>query len=270
VNVAPLYRFFLADAQAAARVGDTGRMLECIGMALDFAPESQRERVLLTAAELAPPASWSGVQAVAVPGVPLVVQVAEPAAPAPFPRITWEPRPSERRPALEPGAGRLAASSKRRRAKVLVWLLATSCALGGGAVYLQARGGNAPLLGDPMARAVRAVASGDARGALSILKPFGPDATAAVWLARASAHEALGDTAAVVRALSAAATADVDGGSAALDAGDQLLRLGRVREAADAYLYAVTPARTAEEVERIAFAQEQAGYPERAQRVRQR
>jgi hypothetical protein len=273
VNVAPLYRIFLADAQAAARVGDTGRMLECIGLALDFAAESQRERVLLAAAELVPPAAWSGGRSAAVPVIPLVVKLAVPAA-APE-RITWEPRPAEtvlpRMPVESLGGSASGASLRRRSpAKARVWLLACACALGVGVAYVGAGGGNAPRLGDPVARAARAIASGDAEGALSVLAPLGSDVSAAVWLARASAHEALMDTAAAVRALSAAAANDGDGGSAALDAGDRLLRLGRVREAADAYLYAVTPARTPAELDRIAFAQEQAGYPERAGRVRRR
>lgn len=66
-------------------------------------------------------------------------------------------------------------------------------------------------------------------------------------------------TAAAIRALSAAATRDSEVGAAALEAGDRLVRLGAVRQAADAYLYAVTPARSTEEVERIARTQERAG-----------
>ena len=63
---------------------------------------------------------------------------------------------------------------------------------------------------------------------------------------------------------------DVDGGRWALEAGDRLGRLGAVPQAADAYLYAVTPSRTDAELDRIARMQERAGHTDRARRVRQR
>lgn len=54
--------------------------LECFGIALDFAPESQRERVLLAAAELVPPTAGAIAPGACVPRAapahPLVVQCA--------------------------------------------------------------------------------------------------------------------------------------------------------------------------------------------------
>ena len=281
---APLYRFFLADAQAAARAGDAGRMLECIGLALDFVPESQRERVLLAAAELAPPAAATPVLSRVAGGPaggfspPLVVQIAAGAvAQRPMARLAWEDRvtcPPDAvqfvaAPMLPHGSGHTPRPS--RAGVVLAGLLAMAVALGvGGAAGWLPGTDTAPLLGDPVERAASAVAAGDPQVALELLEPLGPDAPAAAWLVRASAHVAMSDTSAAVQALAAAAMHDSEGGAAALEAGDRLIHLGAVREAADAYLYAVTPKRSIEEIERIARTQERAGYPERARRVRQR
>lgn len=281
---APLYRFFLADAQAAARAGDAGRMLECIGLALDFVPESQRERVLLAAAELAPPAAAtpapSRVSGGPAGGVspPLVVQIAAGAvAQRPMARLAWEDRVTRPADAVQfgptptPPHGSGHAPRRPRAGLALAGLLAVAAAVGaGGAAGWLPGTATAPLLGDPVERAASAVAAGDPQVALMLLEPLGPDASAAAWLVRASAHVALSDTSAAVQALAAAAMHDSEGGAAALEAGDRLFRLGAVRQAADAYLYAVTPDRSTHEIERIARTQEQAGYPDRAQRVRQR
>jgi hypothetical protein len=276
---APLYRFFLADAQAAARAGDAGRMLECIGLALDFVPESQRERVLLAANELAPPAAATALPRVAGAPAggfspPLVVQIAAGAvAQRPMARLAWEDRV-----ARPPDAVQLAvtpslphdsehAPHRSRAGLVLAGLLAVVVAVGGAAGWLPGAD-TAALLGDPVERAASAVAAGDPQAALKLLEPLGPDAPATAWLVRASAHVAMSDTSAAVQALAAAAMHDSEGGAAALEAGDRLFRLGAVRQAADAYLYAVTPDRSTEEIDRIARTQERAGYPERARRVR--
>lgn len=281
---APLYRFFLADAQAAARAGDAGRMLECIGLALDFVPESQRERVLLAAAELAPPAAATPAPSRVAGGPaggfspPLVVQIAAGAvAQRPMARLAWEDRVARPADAVQfvptptPPHGSEHAPRRSRAGVVLAGLLAVAVALGvGGAAGWIPGTATAPLLGDPIERAASAVAAGDPQVALELLEPLGPDAPAAAWLVRASAHVAMSDTAAAVQALAAAAMHDSEGGAAALEAGDRLLRLGAVREAADAYLYAVTPDLSTGEIERIARTQERAGYPERARRVRQR
>jgi hypothetical protein len=276
---APLFRFFLADAQAAARAGDSARVQECIGLALDFVPESQRERVLLAAADLAPPPAW----AAAVPGVAvagprdadIVVQVAPGAVNRPVARISWEHRAPSASPAgvyapVPPPAPEQVAPRRRAGRRVVLVGLAV-LAIGGGALVRWGPGpATAVVLGDPLSRAGGTLESGDPRGALALLDGLGDGAPASVWLVRGAAYEALADTGAAIRALGVAATRDAEGGAAALQAGDRLLGLGAVREAADAYLYAATPARTPSEVERIARAQERAGYPERARRVRQR
>lgn len=276
---APLYRFFLADAQAAARSGDTERVLECLGLALDFARDSQRERVLLAAAELVPPAVGAGGfpgaagPRNAAPAQPLVVQLApEGAGARPQGRIAWEERmprdtpvPAYLPPAEPVAALARGSPSRRLCGVVLVALAAAALRLGWIPV-----GAVEALRGDPSERATRALAAGDPGGALRLLEHLGADAPASVWLLRASAYEVLADTPAAVAALAAAASRDVDGGRGALEAGDRLGRLGAVPQAADAYLYAVTPLRTHAELERIARMQESAGHPERARRVRRR
>ena len=282
---APLYRFFLADAQAASRAGDTERVLECLGLALDFAPESQRERVLLAAAELVPPAVGAGVPGAggpgsAAPAQPLVVQLASAASAArPQGRIAWEDRVAPPAPREEywmppaPLATRAASprSTARglRRLAVAAGVLAalTAAALRFG--WVPAGTADA-LRADPIERAALALEAGNAGVALQLLAPLGEEAPAPAWLVRAAAHEALADTPAAVAALGAAAARDADGGRWALEAGDRLGRLGAVSQAADAYLYAVTPSRTSAELERIARMQERAGHADRARRVRQR
>ena len=280
---APLYRFFLADAQAAARAGETERVMECLGLALDFAPESQRERVLLAAAELVPPAAVGAGAASprsAAPAQSVVVQLA-PAASAPRPqgRIAWEervappaPREEYRMPsaplATRAAAPRSAARGLRRLA-VAAGVLAALTAAGLRFGWVPAGAADA-LRGDPVERATLALEAGDAGVALQLLDPLGEEAPARAWLLRAAAYEALADTSAAVAALGTAAARDVDGGRWALEAGDRLGRLGAVPQAADAYLYAVTPSRTDAELDRIARMQERAGHVDRARRVRQR
>jgi hypothetical protein len=283
---APLYRFFLADAQAAARAGETGHALECLGLALDFVPESQRERVLLAAAELAPPIS-SGVGAAGAGPArgsglspALVVEIApiRPGVRAAG-RIAWEDRPALPAPSAEypppadlvPPARAALARSSARPLRRLVFLVGVLAALAAAALRLgwaPAGAAEAALGGGPAERAARALAAGDAGGALRLLGPLGGEAPARVWLLRGAAYEALADTPAAVAALATAAARDADGGRSALEAGDRLGRLGAVAQAADAYLYAVTPARTEGELERIARMQERAGFLDRARRVR--
>lgn len=279
---APLYRFFLADAQAAARAGDTERVLECLGLALDFAPDSQRERVLLAAAELVPPAAGAGVPGPrgAAPAQPLVIQLAHAGAGArPLGRIAWEDRvapPGPREEYRVPPASLATQAAPPRRAPrgfrqmvvaagVVVALTAAALRFG----WVPAGAADA-LRGDPVERAALALEAGDADIALRLLEPLGEKAPARVWLVRAAAHEALADTPAAVAALGTAAARDADGGRWALEAGDRLGRLGAIPQAADAYLYAVTPSRSDAELDRIARMQERAGHVDRARRVRQR
>lgn len=280
---APLYRFFLADAQAAARAGDTERVLECLGLALDFVPESQRERVLLAAGELVPPAVGAGVPGPlaprsAPPAQPLVVQLAPGGVgPRPQGRIAWEervalpaPREEYRVPPTSLAAKAAApwsAARGLRRLAVVGGVLAAFAAAALRFGWVPAGAADA-LRGDPVERAALALEAGDVGAALHILEPLGEEAPARAWLVRAAAHEALADTPAAVAALGKAAVRDVEGGGWALEAGDRLGRLGAVAKAADAYLYAVTPSRTEAELDRIARMQERAGHAERGLRVR--
>lgn len=280
---APLYRFFLADAQAAAREGDTERVLECLGLALDFAPESQTERVLLAAAELVPPAvaaAGSGAGAASasrsIPPLVVVELARGGAAPRAQGRIAWEERvpsapvseylaPAE--PAAAPAHGN--PSHRLRAVLILVGVLVALTGAAGRLGWIPAGAADA-LRGDSAERAARALEAGDAGGALRLLDPLGAEARAQAWLLRGAAYEALADTSAAVEALATAAARDADGGRWALEAGDRLGRLGAVTQAADAYLYAVTPLRTDAELERIALMQERAGHADRARRVRKR
>lgn len=268
---APLYRFFLTDAQSAAREGDTARMRECLELALDFVPDGLRERVLFVAAELtAVPGGPNGVSP-PVPAAEVVVRLAAgPSAvlralPPRGGRIVWEgqdaPPPTSFTAVVPPPARR-----PRR-----TWAALAACA-GLAAMVLVASGvlpSRVPAQ-DAGARASRALERGDPRLALEVLAVEGEEPAPSVWLLRARAHEALGDTAAAVHALAAAAARDSDGGGVALKASSELARLEALQEAADASLYAVTPARTPAELEAIATLQERAGHRERARRVRQR
>jgi hypothetical protein len=283
---APLYRFFLADAQTAARAGETERVLECVGLALDFAPESQRERVLLAAAELVPAVPGAPGLAVGaarsgalIPPVVVEISAAGPAV-RPLSRISWEDRPPMPAPAADypappPPARDPGARARGRGARRVAGMLAAVgllAAFGATAIppgWVPA-GVEDVVGGDRTDRAARALEGGDAAGALRILETLGTDAPARAWLLRAQAHEALADTAAAVAALGTAAARDADDGRWALEAGDRLARLGAVSDAADAYLYAVTPLRSAAELERIARMQERAGHADRARRVRHR
>jgi hypothetical protein len=272
---APLYRFFLADAQAAARAGDAERVLECLGLALDFAPDSQRERVLLAAGELVPPALGAGARGTAR-AQPLVVQLApHGVAPRPQGRIAWEDRgapPAPREEYRIPSASLVAPRSAPRGLRRLAVTGGVLAALAAAALRFGwvPAGAADTLRGDPVEHAALALEAGDVGAALQILEPLGEEAPARVWLVRAAAHEALADTPAAVAALGTAAARDAEGGRWALEAGVRLGKLGAVAQAADAYLYAVTPLRTDAELERIARMQERAGYPARARRVRRR
>lgn len=277
---APLYRFFLADAQAAARAGETDRALECLGLALDLVPDSQLERVLLAAGELAPPAASAAASAAPAvrPVPPLVVELAPGgAAPPSSGRIAWEERVprfapvSEYLTPSEPPAAPARARSPRRLRPVMVLMVVLGVLAAASVRFGWVPAGAADALrGGPAERASRALEAGDAGGALRLLQPLGAEASARAWLLRASAYEALADTPAAVAALATAAARDADGGRWALEAGDRLGRMGALSQAADAYLYAVTPVRTDAELERIARTQERAGHADRARRVRQR
>lgn len=276
---APLHRQFLDEARAAARAGETERMRECIALALDFAPEAQREDVLLAAAELLPSVGPAGARAGSARARSLAAEEeggaagrdgAPPAGSArgdrPEPARGDGGRVSRAEDRTMPAApGERPRAGRRRLTRLAAALVVLVVA---GAAGLR-RGWLPGLIdADPVGRARQALEDGDAQGALGLLEPLGREAGAEAWLVRATAYEAVGDTAEVVQALTQAAMRDADGGRWALEAGDRLARLGAVSRAADSYLFALTPLRTREERERIARAQERAGAAERARRVR--
>jgi hypothetical protein len=277
---APLYRIFLADAHAAARAGEPERVLECIGLALDFVPDTQRERVLLAAADLVPsvstaPRDASGGTAT-VPA--FVLRVSEEGPGQRESRIAWEERLAQVVLPRGQGAFQLPplrttrrSTSRVRRIVVGLIIAAAGITATASARFDALQGRAATLIShDPVEGARAAIRRGDASEALRLLAPLGADVRPEVWLLRASAYEAQADRAQTVRALTAAASRDGEDGRWAMAAADQLARIGALSDAADAYLYAVTPSRTEGEMERIAHAQELAGYPDRAARVRRR
>jgi hypothetical protein len=278
---APLYLIFLADAHAAARAGEPERVLECIGLALDFVPETQRERVLLAAADLVPAVGTAAPHRSAgtatVP--PFVLRVSQEARAPREPRIKWEPRPPEPVRPTGPGASfvpldgtlQRKRSGLRRVAAVAVLLVVVGLALAA-RVRNDVPGDRIlAIMGrDPIAGAREAIRRGDAEEALRLVAPRGDDASTEVWFLRASAYEVQADRANALHALTVAAARDGGDGRWAMAAGDRLVKMGAVSEAADAYLYAVTPSRSAAEIERIARVQELAGHSDRARRVRGR
>jgi len=269
-----LYRFFLADARTAAREGNAKLAMECLEMALDFAPDSQRERVLLVAAEIAPASETvtRGLRLAAGQAVaPFTIAIGEVGSAR---RISWEDRAAVVEPAQADTDRPLVAPTVRtprwhRRRSVFFALAALASVA---ALAVRARvlpPGAVEALGlNQVEAARRAAAAGQPGEALRLLDGMGADAPSSAWLVRARALELRNDTAGAVRALVAAASADVGGGSDAMFAGDELVRLRAIEAAADAYLYAVTPQRTSEEIERIARTQVRAGHADRARRVR--
>lgn len=277
VVAAPLYCMFLTDAQAAARSGDTARMRECLGLALDFVPDEHRERVLLIAAELAAAAGASNAPP-ADPAPSFEVRVGGHVEPGGHRRIAWVDAPAFTLADTVPAPAYSAppAAPVPRRSKPYGVVCALIAVLAAGAVVERSRGGAEaprwmfPVLGiDPVAEARSALRRGEPDAALRLLDRADGTADSEAWLLRAAAYEARSDRAAAVRALSAAAASDASDGKWALEAGDHLQRLGASAAAADAYLYAVSPTRTETEIERIARAQELAGHADRATRVRQ-
>jgi hypothetical protein len=122
-------------------------------------------------------------------------------------------------------------------------------------------------IGGPSAleQAGSAIEAGDADAALRALAKV-PGMERLPLLARA--YELKGDTAAAVASWIEAAELDDGGGDVAFEAAERLQALGRLVEAADAYLYAASGDRTSAEVDRIVGAQEAIGLPQRGARVR--
>lgn len=291
---APLYRFFLADAQAAARRGDEVRMLECLGLALDFVPEEHRERVLMVSAQLLPVPAGStmdgqdgGVDAVlgsgrdrSAPSGAVIVLGEMPQ----LERLAWEvpvhpggamAAPPASLPIIAPAVDPRRPRAEQTRSPRWV-RLAAGVALAVVVALLGVRAGSGSLPepiarvvggGDPVRLAREALVDGRPEDALALLSAAATKPGSSIYCLRAEASLALGDTAAAERAWTQAAVLDADDGRYALEAGDRLVEIGSVPLAAEAYLYAVNPARSGEELRRIAQVQRRAGYVDRARRV---
>lgn len=283
----PLYRTFLSQAEAAHKRGEEERALELFGLALDSAPEEVKPMVVVAAGPYL--AATSGARR----GTPRVAGRFD----VPMPRIPVEPPAVEQIAAplpapvlaapvaaLAPTIPRPAAAVRERssagQAIFAVLLLAASL-YGFATIALPMLGVQAPLpaLSVPgialpggaqgIDAAVRRLDDGDPHAALAALPaaaPAGREGEAA--RIRARALTLIGNEEEAAAAWTLAAEHDPGSGRIALEAGDWLAERGHARRAADAYLYAMAPERSADEVERIARMQEQAGYPERAERVR--
>lgn len=302
MNDAPLYREFLRDAEAAAREGDRTRAFDLLGLAMDLAPADQIPAVLLAAAavraEVAPSAP-------AEPGVRPLPETPAPAAVAgpldyPLPRFpTVAPRverihmertvpvfhgvaasASSPAPIRASAAGSAPAPARAKGGGVLSGLAAVAFLVAALAFLGHMLGYSLPSVGlgalpglpggDPISKAEKELGAGNAAGALTVLmqaEAIAPDRQAERWALIARAHAAAGNTPGAVEAWGRAAEQDATG-VVALAAGDSMSAMGWHREAADAYLVAVTFPRSPEEIERAARAQERVGETARAARVR--
>lgn len=290
---APLYRFFLADAQTAVRAGDLDRALECLGLALDFVPDVHRERALLEASTFLPGVGVQAGVGATAPREPVATAIEIIDDLPPLERMTWEPvslgapsltaTPVTYGPAapagVPAGSGVPAKSSPapaRSKGRVGITLAVAALAAAACSVVMMRSGrmaapGFVPsvLVGTPVERARAALARGDGDAALARLDALGSDlGDGEAYLVRGEAEMVLLDSAGAVRSFLEAAKRDPGDGALALRAGDRLMEMGRDTIAADAYLHAASPERSREETERIAMAQERVGYASRARRIR--
>ncbi len=263
MGATPLFRIFLMDAERAARTGDRIRAAKLGGLALDFSPPDRVPAVLyaigalraeLSASTLGETSNGSGR------------------------RITTTPAPhlgeAERRvsPGRPPGMGRPGRSSLPARAAIFVLCMASVGLarfwLGVGEARLLP---SLPVFRDPLELAAAALRLGKTAEAVALAGSarVGPEREGERLYLLGEARMAEGDTAGAARAWSEAAAADPEGGSLAMRAGAALGELGRAYGAADAYLYALSPGRTIAERDRIASAQETAGFVERARWIRE-
>lgn len=291
---------FLSDAERWAAEGDRDRSQRVLALAADLATPARVPAVLLAwhaAGDVHAPRAAATAPAIAIPAAPLVVAELDPAglpipdfptapptvdlaaprgmAPTPLPLPADLPPPSlphaeaEPLPPLEPRSGR-----------VLKGIVVIALVAGAVWMYLPAAmkaslptsipGITLPARGGSVADAEDALRGGDAGRALEIARTLPAEGEEAPrgHLLRGKALLATGDTAGAVDALAAAARAD-NRGDIAWTAAEALARLpGRELPAAEAYLlaFAALPGARSETVAR---AQELAGRPDRARRVRE-
>ncbi len=270
-SLPPSFARFLSDAERWAEEGDRERARRVLALAADLATPARVPAVLLSwhaAGDAPPPAALrpapaarpaplpapeldpAGLPIPDFPTAPPTVDLAAPRgmalAPPPFAAERREeapPPPPAPLPPLEPRAG---------GGGVLKGVAVA--ALVAGAVWMYLPADLKSTLRLPT------VAAGSAASAEQ-----GPDAL----LAHGRSLLAAGDTAGAAAALASAARGD-SRGAVAWDAAGELSRLpGRAADAADAYLLAFAAGLPADRAETVARAQERAGRPDRARRVRE-
>lgn len=261
MGATPLFRVFLTDAERAARTGDRIRAAKLGALALDFSPPDRVPAVLYaigalraerSASTLGETSNGSGRR---IPTTPALGEA--------------ERRVSPGRPR---GLGRPGRSSLSARAAIFVLCMASvglaRFGLGVGEARLLP---SLPGFRDPLELAAAALRLGKAAEAVALAGSarVGPEREGERLYLLGEARIAEGDTAGAARAWSEAAAADPEGGGLAMRAGAALGELGRAYGAADAYLYALSPGRTIAERDRIASAQETAGFVERARWIRE-
>lgn len=284
----PLYRTFLSQAEAAHKRGEEERALELFGLALDSAPEEVRPMVVVAAGPYLAATSGArhgaartaGPFDVPMPRIPVEPPAVEQVAPPLSAPLLAAPAP-----ALAPALPRATSPARKQSSAaqaIFAFLLLGASLYGFATIALPMLGVQVPLPAlavsgvalpgggaEGVDAAARRLDDGDPHAALAALPvsaPAGREGEAARIRARALAL--VGSEEEAADAWGLAAAHDPGSGRIALEAGDWLAERGHLRRAADAYLYAVVPDRTADEVERIARMQERAGYPERAERVR--
>ncbi|HEX8454606.1 MAG TPA: hypothetical protein VF647_21180 [Longimicrobium sp.] len=290
---------FLSDAERWAAEGDRDRSQRVLALAADLATPARVPAVLLAwhaAGEV--PAPRAAAPATAPPAAPLVTAELDPAGlPIPdFPTApptvdlgappgmapTLLPLPSDLPPPhTQHAAPEPLPSLERRSGGVLMGIMVM--ALVSGAVWMYLPDGMKaslpisipgialPARGGSVADAEDALRAGDAARALEIARtlPAGGEDAPHGHLVRGQALLATGDTAAAVDALAAAARGD-NRGTVAWAAAEALARLpGRETSAAEAYLLAFAAGLPEARAETVARAQELAGRPDRARRVRE-
>lgn len=285
-DAARFVRRVLCDAETAAQEGEAERAYGLLGLALDLADPDLAPVVLLAAQTVRECVSRAPLPAPARPA-----PVADPLPPPelgplgyPTPRFPTAPPPLDRSfvPARDVPLHSVAPLHRptvdvpdpRRRGVGAVHLASIVGILVLVGVVAFAR--EAPLgmrFGEGrLGRAEAALRAGEPERALATLEALerrgGPGGRIDVLRGRALLLG--GDTTGAVAALTRAATLDAGGGGTAWEAAELLAALpGRSREAADAYLLAFAAGVSRDRWEGVAVAQERAGRPEQARRVRE-
>lgn len=292
---------FLSDAERWAAEGDRDRSQRVLALAADLATPARVPAVLLAwhaAGDVAAPRAGVAAPAMPLPAPAVVVAELDPVglpipdfptapptvdlaaprgmAPIPLPLPAELPPPASQHAAAEPLPPLERSSGGALKGIVVMALVA-------GAVWMYLPPGMKaslptsipglalPSRGGSVADAEDALRGGDAARALQIAGTIPAEGEEAPrgHLVRGHALLATGDTAGAADALAAAARGD-NRGSVAWAAAEALARLpGREAPAAEAYLLAFAAGLPEARAETVARAQELAGRPDRARRVRE-